>query len=118
MMFRAKFPDDQFFQPAGKKGSVTGVVYADTNDGGTGVTYNVKIDNLPSEGGPFGKRNEAFRSPSSAMPSYYTVQLTTLPKSTTSTRSQYRQTATATQPWPTSTPLSEERSRPAWPTCP
>lgn len=26
-----------------------------SNSGGTGVTYNIKMENLPSEGGPFRK---------------------------------------------------------------
>lgn len=49
--FRAILPERQFFPTSA--GLVKGIVLASTNPGGTGVTYNIKITNLPEEGGPF-----------------------------------------------------------------
>lgn len=50
--FRAILPLKQFFPTP--SGLVKGIFLAQTNQGGTGVTYNIKILNLPEEGGPFG----------------------------------------------------------------
>lgn len=49
--FRAIFPLDQFFPTS--SGLVKGIFLASTNPGGTGVMYNIKILNLPQDGGPF-----------------------------------------------------------------
>ncbi|KAJ4393493.1 Cell surface superoxide dismutase [Cu-Zn] 4 [Gnomoniopsis smithogilvyi] len=49
--FRAVFPKKQFTPTP--SGNIKGVVVAETNSGGTGVSYNIKMTNLPTEGGPF-----------------------------------------------------------------
>lgn len=50
--FRAIFPTKQFFPTP--SGLVKGIVLAQTNPSGIGVEYNIKILDLPEEGGPFG----------------------------------------------------------------
>ncbi|KAF3761680.1 hypothetical protein M406DRAFT_94970 [Cryphonectria parasitica EP155] len=50
--FRALFPTKNQFTLT-PSGPVKGVVVAQTNKGGTGVSYNIKMENLPDEGGPF-----------------------------------------------------------------
>lgn len=57
--FRAIFPAKQFFPT--DAGLVKGIVLAETNPGGIGVQYNIKILNLPEEGGPFRKATRRFR---------------------------------------------------------
>lgn len=60
--FRAIFPTKQFTPTS--SGLVKGIFLAETNPGGTGVIYNIKILNLPEEGGPFGttfSRSSTFR---------------------------------------------------------
>ncbi|KAJ4418266.1 Cell surface superoxide dismutase [Cu-Zn] 4 [Gnomoniopsis sp. IMI 355080] len=51
VVFRAVFPKNQFTPTP--SGAIKGVVLAMTNQGGTGVSYNIKMTNLPSDGGPF-----------------------------------------------------------------
>lgn len=46
------FPKMQFTPVA--SGRIRGIVLAQTNKGGTGVQYTIKMTNLPEEGGPFG----------------------------------------------------------------
>lgn len=54
--FRATFPKDQFTPTPG--GPVQGVVLAQTKQGGTGVAFSVRMENLPSEGGPFSQSSQ------------------------------------------------------------
>ncbi|KAG6361920.1 hypothetical protein INS49_010149 [Diaporthe citri] len=50
--FKASFPTDKQFTPT-PNGNVRGVVLAQTGRDGKGVRYDIMIDNLPDEGGPF-----------------------------------------------------------------
>lgn len=52
--FKATFPSDKQFTPT-PNGNVRGVVLAQTGRDGKGVRYDIMIDNLPDEGGPFRK---------------------------------------------------------------
>lgn len=52
--FRAVFPTKKQFT-ATPAGPVKGVIVAQSGQGGTGVMYSIRIENLPDEGGPFGK---------------------------------------------------------------
>lgn len=51
--FRMVFPKKQFTSLP--SGVVKGIVLASSKKGGTGVTYSIKMTNLPTEGGPFGE---------------------------------------------------------------
>lgn len=55
--FAMMFPRKQFTPTPG--GPVKGGVIAQTSGDGTGVTYHIKLANLPPDGGPFG---ESFQS--------------------------------------------------------
>ncbi|PSR78564.1 superoxide dismutase [Coniella lustricola] len=50
--FLAVLPTRKQFTPT-PAGPIQGVVYAQTNSGGTGVKYDISFKNLPEEGGPF-----------------------------------------------------------------
>lgn len=50
--FKATFPTDKQFTPT-PNGNVKGVVLAQTGRDGKGVRFDVMLDNLPDEGGPF-----------------------------------------------------------------
>lgn len=52
--FKATFPSDKQFTPT-PNGNIRGVVLAQSGRDGKGVRYDIMIDNLPKEGGPFGR---------------------------------------------------------------
>ena len=53
--YQATLPKDRFFKPAALDGNVKGYVWAEAADDGKGVKFKVHFENLPKEGGPFGK---------------------------------------------------------------
>ncbi|CAM1506863.1 Fc.00g065040.m01.CDS01 [Cosmosporella sp. VM-42] len=52
--YLATLPKDRFFKDAALDGNVKGSISASAADGGKGVKFKVKFENLPKEGGPFG----------------------------------------------------------------
>lgn len=62
--YTATLPETPFFKNAAIEGNVKGSITATVPADGKGVTYTVKFENLPKEGGPFSK-SRMLPSPSS-----------------------------------------------------
>ena len=54
-VFKATLPTDPFFKAGSLNGNARGSISAVSAVGGEGVQFTVKFENLPKEGGPFGK---------------------------------------------------------------
>ena len=53
--FTANLPEKPFFHVSNLDGNVQGYIEASAGEGGAGVKFKVKFENLPKEGGPFSK---------------------------------------------------------------
>jgi hypothetical protein len=54
-VYKATLPEEPFFAGAAIEGNVKGYISAVSAPDGNGVEFTVHFENLPKEGGPFGK---------------------------------------------------------------
>lgn len=61
--YRATLPEERFFKNADLEGNARGYISAVAAEGGNGVTFKVRFENLPKEGGPFSMLIQSLAAP-------------------------------------------------------